>query len=328
MTSDCKISNEWKYRDMETVVMENEDLRIVVLSGKGTDITEITYKPLNLNLLFSNPYGPRNPMGSPPISPHREMFRDYTGGGWSDILPNAGLASEYGGASFGLHDETPLLRWSSEVTESSPSKVSASFEVDLVKYPFTVQKSIGLGQSNELEIAESVTNASNQDLPFSWLIHPTFSRTFAGPGAAIDTHGQRIHRLAGPRVEEWNFPSFTEPNGVARDFRIVPPNDSVINDTVVLSGLEEGRYSIYNPELRLRFTLRWPVEVFRYLWYYRNFNSAGYPYYGRSSFLALEPCTCMRSGLSAQVGAGEAVLLPAGKTISARLTAVVDSPGA
>ncbi len=322
---ECTISNEWKFRDIESVIFENRDLRIVVLSGKGTDMSEITYKTLGLNLLFRNPYGPRSPEKFPPINPHEELFRDYTGGGWSDILPNAGAASLFEGVSFGLHDETPLLKWSSEITERSANKVSASFQVRLVKYPFLVKKTLSLNSQNVLEIKESVTNESNKDLPFSWLIHPTFSRTFASPSSTIDIKGQKVYRVKDAKIEDWYFPSFSEPDGTLRNFLKIPPDDPIVNNTVVLGGLDDGRYSIYNPELRLRFTLSWPKEIFRYVWYYRNFKSPDYPYYGRSSFLALEPCTSMRSGLSAQVHNGDAMLLHAGKSLDATIHAKVEA---
>lgn len=319
----CTISDEWKFRDIETMIMENNDLRVVILTGKGTDISEILYKPLGINILFRNPYGPRNLNQAVSLSPNNQIFRDYTGGGWSDILPNAGAPSQYSGIAFGLHEETPLLRWSSEITESSGSAVSAVFRVNLIRYPFSVYKKITLDDSNRILIQESVSNNSNQDLPFSWLIHPTFSRDFACDGARISIEGKRIHRMSEKPVE-WDFPYFTEPDGHKVDFRTIPSRDSLVDDTVVLSGLKSGRYSVLNPKLRLRFTLEWPAELFRYVWYYRNYSSRGYPYYGRSKFIALEPCTSLRSGLSSQVKHGDAVMLEAGRSISASFLAKVE----
>jgi galactose mutarotase-like enzyme len=304
--------------------MENHKLRVVILSGKGTDIIEFKYKPLDLDVLFRNPYGPRNPGDILPTSGHSEVFRDLTGGGWSDILPNAGQPSEYLGAKFGLHEETALLRWKGEITERFDLRVSAKFRVDLIKYPLTVEKKITLGQDTKLLIEETVTNNSNQELPFSWLIHPTFSREFACAGAKIEVTGRKIHRPSG-RGEEWVFPYFTELEGRRRDLRVVPGDDSVVNDTVVVSGLSNGKFSILNQKLNLKFTLEWPVKLFPYLWYYRNLKSNGYPYYGRSSFIALEPCTSLRSGLSTQVKNGDVLTLKANSSVSASYSAMVDS---
>ena len=90
----CSISDEWAFRGIRATILENDELRVVVLPGKGTDISEISFKPLNMNLLFRNPWGPRAPRRFPNVSPHQETFRDYTGGGWSDILPNAGAPCE------------------------------------------------------------------------------------------------------------------------------------------------------------------------------------------------------------------------------------------
>ncbi len=320
----CRISDEWKFRDIETVIMENDFLRVVVLPGKGADISEILYKPLDINILFRNPYGPRKLGEVSSLSCHSQIFRDYTGGGWSDILPNVGNPSQIAGISFGLHEETPLLKWRYEITEDSATRVSAIFWVNLVKYPFSVRKTISLDKTNNLRIDETVINNSNQDLPFSWLIHPTFSEEFASPGSKIFINGEKIHRMT-ENPETWDFPFFIEPDGTKRDIRLIPQRDSSIDDTVVLSGISSGRYSILNPNIALKFTLEWPIEVFKYLWYYRNYNSQGYPYYGRSRFIALEPCTSLRSGLSSQVNNNDVLILKAGRAISVSLSAKVES---
>ena len=42
---------------------------------------------------------------------------------------------------------------------------------------------------------------------------------------------------------------------------------------------------------------RYPTEVFKYLWYWRNYaGGMGYPWYGRSFNAGLEPCTSLGNG--------------------------------
>ena len=323
----CAISDEWSFRGIETVILENDELRIVVLSGKGTDISEITFKPLSLNLLFRNPWGPKSTKDFPPISPHPEVFRDYTGGGWSDIIPNAGAPCHYKGATLGLHDETPLLSWSSEILDRSKSEVSARFKVELKKFPISVEKQISLNESNLLTIQEKLTNLSaSQDVHFSWLTHPTFSWEFVN-GAEIEVDAKRISRIGdgiNSKIDEFDFPSFREVSGsINREIRAIPKESEVLNDTLVMSGLKTGRYSIANNSIGLGFTLDWPIEIFPYLWYYRSVNSQDYPYYGRSKFIALEPCTSLRSGLESQVLANDSPTLRAGASLTANIRASV-----
>jgi hypothetical protein len=42
----CTISDEWAYKDMKVIFLENEYLRIGILAGRGSDIFEFTYKPI------------------------------------------------------------------------------------------------------------------------------------------------------------------------------------------------------------------------------------------------------------------------------------------
>ncbi|MDA4112599.1 MAG: DUF4432 family protein [Thaumarchaeota archaeon] len=316
------ISNEWRFRGIDTTVMENRELRVAILHGKGTDITELVYKPLGLNLLFRNPWGPRSPSLVPNVSPHSSTFRDFTGGGWSDILPNAGDPCEFRGASFGLHDETPLLAWSSDVEEVSDERVSARFRVRLNRYPFAVDKLVTLDSENRLTITETVENASKEELPFSWLVHPTFSSEFVG-GASLDLSASSISVMEDSGGKPWRFPRYLDSDGVERDVSLVPPMDTVVNSTLLLSGIEEGRYSIINRRLALRFSMSWDKTVFPYLWYYRSLNATGYPFYGRSRFIALEPSTSKTAGLAVQSSSNDLLFLGAGKSLTTTMVASV-----
>jgi len=321
----CSISNDWTFRGIEATVMENHELRVVVLPGKGTDISELVYKPLNLNVLFRNSWGPRSPRLFPNVSPHSSTFRDYTGGGWSDILPNAGEPCEFRGARFGLHDETPLLTWSSRIEEQSSEKVSARFLVGLNKYPLTVNKLMSLDADNRLTITETVENESQERLPLSWLVHPTFSTAFADGSAPLELSATNISRMDDREKRTWPFPRFLDSDGVERDVRSIPALDTSLDSTLVLDGLKEGRYSIANKTLGLRFTLSWDTDVFPYLWYYRSLNGRGYPYYGRSRFIALEPCTSRSSGLATQSSSDDALFLEGGKSVTTSIVASLDA---
>jgi galactose mutarotase-like enzyme len=318
----CRVLVKSEYRGIEATVFENKDLRIVVLHGKGTDISEITYKPLGMNLLFRNPWGPRSPLLFPNVSPHEEMFRDYTGGGWSDVIPNAGSPCTAVGASFGLHDETPLLEWSARAKENSRERASAVFEVELKKYPFRIKKDITVDSQNRIIIVETIENASKQALPFSWVSHPTFSWDFVGKGAKLDLSAQGVTRMEGGR-HVWRFPNFLDYDGARRDVTVIPTGDRILDGTIVLSGLSEGRYAITNERLGLEFELTWDKRVFPYLWYYRSINAQNYPYFGRSRFIALEPCTSRFSGLANQIREADAPMLKPGEKLTTTMTAKV-----
>ena len=54
--SGCTITREYTRRGIDTVVLENEALRVEVLAGKGADITELVDKRTNVNVLFEAPH--------------------------------------------------------------------------------------------------------------------------------------------------------------------------------------------------------------------------------------------------------------------------------
>ena len=45
----CRVSDDWTFRGLKTVVMENEVLRIVILADKGADIYQFVHKPSDID---------------------------------------------------------------------------------------------------------------------------------------------------------------------------------------------------------------------------------------------------------------------------------------
>ena len=86
----CRI-NEYTYRGLKTVFMENELLRVGILADKGTDIFEFLHKPSDTDFMWRSYLGVRQftnyILTSPPSN---GPWLDYYEGGWQECLPNAG----------------------------------------------------------------------------------------------------------------------------------------------------------------------------------------------------------------------------------------------
>ena len=53
-----------------------------------------------------------------------------------------------------------------------------------------------------------------------------------------------------------------------------------------MTEMPEGWYAVTNEETGVGFGLRFPADVFPYLWYWRNLGGGwGYPWYGRRWFI-------------------------------------------
>ena len=76
----CRISDGWRYEGMQTLILENELLRVVVLVDKGSDIIEFRYKPRDLDFLFFAPGGSMSTAA--PSRPATPLQRRLTGHFW------------------------------------------------------------------------------------------------------------------------------------------------------------------------------------------------------------------------------------------------------
>ena len=56
-THGCRLSTDWSYQGTPALILENELLRITLLTGHGAHISEFRYKPLDLDVLYHDPSG-------------------------------------------------------------------------------------------------------------------------------------------------------------------------------------------------------------------------------------------------------------------------------
>ena len=89
----CTISDDWIYKDMQVIWMENDFLKIGILAGRGSDIFEFRYKPFNLDFMLrlaKDIQNPRHIFSQMRDTPNQ--FEDYyyggglTGTAWGNIF--------------------------------------------------------------------------------------------------------------------------------------------------------------------------------------------------------------------------------------------------
>ena len=101
--------------------------------------------------------------------------------------------------------------------------------------------------------------------------------------------------------------------------------DGVIDfDSKEERGFKEGRYSITNHRSGLSFHLSWQNKVFPYLWYWQVTRGAfGYPWYGTTYNLALEPHSSLFPMLQRAIDQGHALKLGPDAELSTELEAAI-----
>lgn len=340
-THGARVSDAWTYRGLKTVVLENEHLRAVILADKGADVASLVHKPTDTEFLFRTPWGVTDPRTHVPSDGDGvAAFMDHYEGGWQTVLPNFGFLAGHGGASLGLHGEASTVPWDAHVLEEGPQRAAVRFRVRLVRTPFAVSKVLTLDRdSPTLLVTETVENTGAEALELSYGQHLAFGEPFLSPDCVLDVAGGTVlgqpeafherNRLAPGSRSPW--PKAQARDGSEVDLREIPPREAGYYDMAYLAEMPEGWYALTNRRLGLGLAVRYPVETFRYLWYWQVFGGgSGYPWWGRTYNVGLEPVTSWpNGGLEEQIANGSAWSLGAGerRTSELRLTAYRSTTG-
>jgi hypothetical protein len=327
----CRLT-EFIYEGYRCVALENEKLRVTIIADKGTDVYEFLYKPRDTDFMWRTRSGLRERSHFLPSSPRAAgLHADYYEGGWQEMFPNCGDLSVHQGAEIGQHGEVLLLPWRYTITKDEPEEIEIRFEVRTVRTPFYLIKTVGL-RSNEavLRIRELVTNEGGQDVDYAWGHHPALGWPFIDescrvdvPDCSISTLGEHTppgSRLKPDQNTQWPMAQGTD--GTQVDLSRIPGSDAAASDMVFLSGMTDGWFAVTNTARKIGFAMRYPVEVFKRLWYWQVYRGGrDYPWWSGTYNIALEPCTSLPI-LSRAVERGEALRLAAGESCEIELMAI------
>lgn len=327
----CRITDEYARRGIDTVVLENDSLRVELLAGKGGDVTEIVDKRTDTNVLFESPHEWRAPSEGPVGAPDGAFsFLDHYPGGWQSVLPAAGGPTTVDGAPLALHGESTLVPWQARITADTPDRVAVELAATLTRYPFTIEREFELAAGRStVTVSEAVTNRGEVAVDYSWLQHVALGEPLVSPEATLSVPCQTVlvdpdqtndtARL--PPGETFEWPVCETDDGPV-DLRAFPPKRDRVHDLVALTDLSEGRYTVTNPSLDLGVTVRFPHEFYEYLWYWQPFGGfEDAPFFGRNYNVGLEPCTSIpNAGLDRAVENGTAAQLAPDETRRSTVT--------
>jgi hypothetical protein len=320
------------YLGYAALALENEQLRITVLPGKGSDIIQFLYKPMDVDFMWvSNPgLQPAGAVKAPTAGGN--AFMDYYPGGWQEILPNFGDPCEYKNVTLGLHDEVSLLPWTYSILQDDPECISVALEVRCVRTPFRLRKQLTLQPGRVLEISEEVENESAEAMDCSWGHHPAFGAPFLDetcrvlvPDCRVKTQEEYVSpnsRLEKGQDCEWPFVNGRD--GKKMDISRIPSKAAHSHDMAYLYGFDKGWYGLFHEGRKLGFGLRWDASIFKHLWFWQVYGGwSGYPWYGSSYNIGLEPCSSYPQSLAAAVKAGTQLKFAPGESLRTTLQAAV-----
>lgn len=333
--SGCRVSLDYTYKGLRIAYLENELIRVGVLLDKGADIFEFTYKPHDLDFIWQSPIDLRPPFVAT-SSLAEGAFHDYYYGGWQEVLPSAGWASQpYQGTYQGLHGEVSLLPFQAVISEDSPDLVSLKMRTRLYRSPLLLERTLTLRRDRSvLFIHERLLNESASEFAVMWGHHPAIGEPFLDDSCIVQTCSKKVEVLAYHPNGLWEtsvdfeFPWVrNRRTGELQDITRIPGSEAKSVDVVFFKELEQGWYGLTNQRRRIGFGMSWDVDLFRYLWMWQVYGGHNdYPWYGRTYNCALEPFTSFPpGGITKAIENGTALIMAAGATIETELTAVAYS---
>jgi len=329
----CRIT-ECSIQGYKVVVLENSSLRISVLVGMGAGIFELLYKPTDTDFMYRDNLGFERLNGFiPTVRSDKGNYWDYNIGGWYELFPNSGGATEIDGAQIGRHGEVILVPWEYSIIEDSQNEIRVKFTANTIRTPFMIERTISLNNmQSALFIEEKLTNKGKTDMPFLWGHHVTFGNAFINQNCLIRIPEGKIYnnpayipsasRLKSGAIGSLN--KFPGKSGEYVDLSKIPPQNSKVAEMLFIDQLENSWFTVADMEKGIGFALTWDEEMFDSLWFCEEFEaSTGYPFYGNAYYLALEPQVSKTPRLSNAIKDGSAKTIKAGQTLETWLTAVV-----
>lgn len=275
--------------------LHNDQLSVEVRPDKGADITSITDRATGIDVLCRFPWGRRDLAGTSPTGDSQVDWLARYGGGWQQLVPNAGAPRVVDGVQRGYHGEAAVVAWSLEAADDT----QASMAVDLVTAPLQLTRSVHV-EGAALRVSDTIYNNSDEPIAVMWVQHPGFGAPFidehctltAGALSVItdaDTPGNLL-----PADVRAPFPVVRTASGGAVDLRNVPGPASGRAVFACLTDFEAGWFAIDSPTAGFGIRLDWDASVLPHAWLWQECHaSSGFPWYRRAYVVAVEPANVL-----------------------------------
>ena len=313
-----------------SVVLENDEVRVVVLPDKGAEIHQIVDLRSGTPVLFEAPWGLRPP-GAPPLpGSGNDPFMWNYAGGWQELFPSVNDECTYRGRRIPFHGEVASLPWEHEVLHAGGGEARVRFSNRAPGSPFLLERVLLLVEGEAtLFVDEEVRNESAEDAHFVWGQHCVVGPPFLEPGCRLEIPARTIvtstvlfepetARLEPGRREPWPLAPLRA--GGTVDLRDIPGPETGSHDDLYVTDLEAGWLEVTNPGRELTFRLEWEHELFGWIVLWQPYGGAVAEPLAGSYALGIEPWSSMLD-LERAVAAGTAVELAAGASRTTRLQA-------
>lgn len=301
------------------VKLSNEHLEVIIDVDHGAEITSVA-KPDGPNALAWHDWA--TPIPAERSASYGNSQLDWLSryrGGWQELFPNSGAASEHANVPVAFHGEASLSRW--ETLDASDTTCTLRVATRL---PLVIERRMLLAADRSaLMLEEAVENQVGVEVPFLWGHHPVFP---AVHGARIDLPNAMVrpesNDRAGLAMDATRWPTASTTAGDARDLSEIPSD--VMQRLLYVDEMEAAWAALRQPAGGQSVAMAWDAATFPVLWLWLLNGTDEFPWYGRACMLGVEPQTAWPyDGLAAAVKRGRAHRLAPRERRSTWLTLVL-----
>jgi hypothetical protein len=276
-----RLDSNWTYHGFQALVLENSQIRAVILPELGAKIWSLILKPADREMLWHNPRLPPRPV------PYGARYDDWFCGGWDELFPND-VPVTIGGEPYPDHGELWSMPFTWEIITSSPDEITIRLHRPGVVTTTNVEKWLTLRRDEpQLRLRYIFENNGPFPLDFLWKLHPALA---IGPASRIDLPASRVvvcddfpQQIA---VPEFTWPHATDHNGQPLDPRRIPPPTAATAHFYYAVELTDGWCALTDTETRTGFGLAFDPATLSTVWVFGAYGG----WRGLYTTI-LEPCT-------------------------------------
>jgi galactose mutarotase-like enzyme len=310
MPDQVRIDAAWRYHNFRAVVLENSQLRLVILPELGGKLWSLVYKPVDCEVFW------HNPRTAPRPAPYGAAYDDWFCGGWDELFPND-APTTFADDAWPDHGEWWAMPFDWEIATQRADEVTLHLWRNGVVTNTQVERwiTVRAGEAR-IELRYRIRNDGPQPLDFLWKLHPALA---ISPHARVELPACTV--LPDPafndRLDKQPFawPHARGAQGAAVDMRVVPPASTATCDFYYATNLAAGWCALTNVAADYRFALAFDPAIFRSVWVFGAYGG------WRGHYVTiLEPCTGYPYQLEQAVAQGTASRLAAGEAIETTVT--------
>ncbi len=279
------IIREGIYKGIDSIILENEGLRVEFLPKYGGKMASFYHKRTDREFLFQSDNEELK------IPEYGADFSKFDSSGFDEVFPSIDSTFYPDGKWIGTlipdHGEVWSLEWNLKVNNEE-----LIFSVYSPRFPYKLEKKVEL-LDNKLRIDYQAINLSNEEFKFIWTAHALLNCDHKSTRIILPEGEDRIINVEassqhlGSWGEIYSYPIAKLNTGKEIDLsRVEPKSVNNCEKFYIPHKLKEGSCGVEYTDTKERLVYHFPVDKVPYLGVWKT--QGGY----RGDYnIALEPCT-------------------------------------